>query len=225
MLASAQGPKLGIDDREAPRPATGTETGGAANPSRSIGRRRCKQSGHDNKRSQSPLIRPSTPNPGCRGLSPAFPCSAVLERRIVEIQSVRLFCDSGRAGRCIRLGCPRPVRLLRPSSAGASSQCRSAVGYQWRPAGRASSRSRAISAVVVSAGLSLMARAAAHRTMPSFTLTRSSLSSGSRAQFRRRSGCEARAVAPSGAGGPKGGHRSNARDIVTRPSGSPNAAN
>ena len=61
------------------------------------------------------LIRPSSPNPGCRGLSPAFPCSAVLERRIVEIQSVRLFCDSGRAGRCIRLPSPCSV-----AAAGAS---------------------------------------------------------------------------------------------------------
>ena len=151
--------------------------------------------------------------------------SVVVEPSVDRLSPILDLPCLGRARRRIRLGCPRPVRLLRPSSAGASSQCRSAVGYQWRPAGRASSRSRAISAVVVSAGLSLMARAAAHRTMPSFTLTRSSLSSGSRAQFRRRSGCEARAVAPSGAGGPKGGHRSNARDIVTRPSGSPNAAN
>jgi hypothetical protein len=67
----------------------------------------------------------------CRGLSPAFPCSAVLERRIVEIQSVRLFCDSGRARRRFRLGRRALVRLLPPSSSRPSRQGRSAVGRGW----------------------------------------------------------------------------------------------
>jgi hypothetical protein len=40
----------------------------------------------------------------------------------------------------VRLGCSGLVRVPPPSSSGASRQCGSVVGHQWRPTGRATSR-------------------------------------------------------------------------------------